>query len=187
MGSDPDFSAAASSPLARRFWIAKTELFPLPGLGGGRFDNCLAGRAGTGTLFRNRAAKNRLAAEIAGGGGIAPGRAVVADRNLSGDSSPSCSRPSRRNSSFAACCFHSSSIWAGRNWRGFGVSFLFALIHGSAAIFIPLFALALALTWLYEKTGNLLAPIVVHGLFNAVNLVLLILAREFSLQLPAQP
>ena len=54
------------------------------------------------------------------------------------------------------------------------------------AIFIPLFVLALALTWLYEKTGSLLAPIVAHSLFNAANLALLILANEFSLKLPAQ-
>ena len=75
--------------------------------------------------------------------------------------------------------------WPKLAW--FGVSLLFALIHGSVAIFIPLFVLALALTWLYEKTGSLLAPIVVHGLFNAVNLVLLIVAREFNLQIPGQP
>jgi hypothetical protein len=68
----------------------------------------------------------------------------------------------------------------------FGVSFLFALVHGDMAIFIPLFALALALTWLYEKTDSLLAPIVVHSLFNAANLALMILANEFSLKLPAQ-
>lgn len=77
-----------------------------------------------------------------------------------------------------------------RFWRIFswvGVSGLFALIHGDVAIFVPLFALALALTWLYEKTGSLLAPIAVHGLFNAANLVLLVLAKEFSLQLPVQP
>ena len=55
----------------------------------------------------------------------------------------------------------------------FGVSFLFALIHLDAMIFIPLFALALVLTWLYEKTDNLLAPIASHSLFNAVNLVIL--------------
>jgi membrane protease YdiL (CAAX protease family) len=54
-----------------------------------------------------------------------------------------------------------------------GVSFLFAAIHFDAAIFVPLFALALALTWLYEFTDNLLAPIVAHGLFNAANLVIL--------------
>jgi membrane protease YdiL (CAAX protease family) len=56
----------------------------------------------------------------------------------------------------------------------FGVSFLFALIHADKAIFIPLFVLALALTWLYEKTDNLLAPITAHALFNAANLAVLL-------------
>ena len=55
-----------------------------------------------------------------------------------------------------------------------GISFLFALIHWDAATFVPLFALALALTWLYEYTDNLLAPIAAHALFNAVNFVLLL-------------
>ena len=59
-----------------------------------------------------------------------------------------------------------------------GVSFLFALVHGDMAIFIPLFVLALALTWLYEKTGSLFAPIVVHSLFNAANLVILLYAPK---------
>jgi membrane protease YdiL (CAAX protease family) len=54
-----------------------------------------------------------------------------------------------------------------------GVSALFALIHFDAGTFVPLFALALALTWLYEKTGSLLAPIFAHSLFNAVNLAVL--------------
>lgn len=57
-----------------------------------------------------------------------------------------------------------------------GVSLLFALIHNDAEIFLPLFVLALSLTWLYEKTDNLLAPIAVHSLFNATNLALLLLA-----------
>jgi uncharacterized protein len=57
----------------------------------------------------------------------------------------------------------------------FGVSFLFALIHLDKAIFLPLFVLALVLTWLYEKTDCLLAPILVHSLFNAANLVLLLI------------
>ena len=65
--------------------------------------------------------------------------------------------------------------WPKLAW--FGVSFLFALIHGSAAIFVPLFVLALALTWLYEKTDSLLAPIVVHSLFNAANLVIFCLNK----------
>lgn len=61
-----------------------------------------------------------------------------------------------------------------------GVSFAFALIHNDAATFVPLFVLALALTWLYEKTDNLLAPITAHALFNAANLVLLFFAQNFS-------
>jgi|SRR6185312_13516139 len=52
-----------------------------------------------------------------------------------------------------------------------GVSSLFAFIHGNVTVFIPLFVFALALTWLYEKTDNLLAPIVAHSLFNAANLI----------------
>lgn len=56
-----------------------------------------------------------------------------------------------------------------------GVNLVFALIHVDAAAFVPLFVLALALTWLYEKTDNLLAPITAHALFNAANLVLLML------------
>jgi membrane protease YdiL (CAAX protease family) len=58
-----------------------------------------------------------------------------------------------------------------------GVSFLFAAIHFDAAIFVPLFALALALTWLYEFTDNLLAPVAAHSLFNAANLVVLFAAQ----------
>jgi membrane protease YdiL (CAAX protease family) len=61
-----------------------------------------------------------------------------------------------------------------------GVNFLFALIHMDAAALVPLFALALALTWLYERTDNLLAPITAHALFNAANLVLLFFAQHFS-------
>jgi membrane protease YdiL (CAAX protease family) len=55
----------------------------------------------------------------------------------------------------------------------FGISAIFALIHLDAGTLVPLFVLALALTWLYEKTDNLLAPITAHSLFNAANLVLL--------------
>jgi membrane protease YdiL (CAAX protease family) len=52
-----------------------------------------------------------------------------------------------------------------------GVSLLFALIHGNAPAFVPLFFLALVLTWLYETTDCLLAPIFAHMLFNAVGLI----------------
>jgi membrane protease YdiL (CAAX protease family) len=62
----------------------------------------------------------------------------------------------------------------------FGVSAIFAAIHFDAGTFVPLFALALALTWLYEKTDNLLAPITAHALFNATNLVVLFFAHNIS-------
>jgi membrane protease YdiL (CAAX protease family) len=69
--------------------------------------------------------------------------------------------------------------WPKLGW--FGVSFLFALMHANAPTFLPLFVLALALTWLCEKTGGLLAPIIAHCLFNAVNLIILLLALRYNL------
>ena len=63
------------------------------------------------------------------------------------------------------------SGWPVLGWVG--VSFLFAIAHFNAPIFLPLFVLALTLTWLYEKTEGLFAPIMAHSLFNAVGLVLL--------------
>ena len=59
-----------------------------------------------------------------------------------------------------------------------GLNLFFAFIHGDAAIFLPLFALSVALTWLYEKTDNLLAPMLAHALFNAINLVVLKFATQ---------
>ncbi len=56
-------------------------------------------------------------------------------------------------------------------------SLLFALIHNNPPIFLPLFVFALALTWLYQKTGGLLAPMLAHSAFNAINLGLLLLQK----------
>lgn len=57
----------------------------------------------------------------------------------------------------------------------YGTSLLFGLSHGNAMIFIPLTLLSLALIWLYEKTNNLLAPILAHSLFNAANFIMILL------------
>jgi membrane protease YdiL (CAAX protease family) len=54
-----------------------------------------------------------------------------------------------------------------------GSSLAFAAMHLSLTSFVPLFVLALLLVGLYEWTGNLLAPICAHSLFNAFNFVLL--------------
>jgi membrane protease YdiL (CAAX protease family) len=50
-----------------------------------------------------------------------------------------------------------------------GTSLLFAGIHSNLMILLPLTFLAVVLTLLYETTGNLLAPIFAHSLFNFVN------------------
>ncbi|EEF62150.1 CPBP family intramembrane glutamic endopeptidase [Pedosphaera parvula] len=50
-------------------------------------------------------------------------------------------------------------------------SLAFAAIHANLPIFIPLTVFAMVLTWLYEKTDNLLACIIAHGLFNTIGVI----------------
>jgi hypothetical protein len=61
-----------------------------------------------------------------------------------------------------------------------GSALLFGMVHFTLMSLIPLTVLALLLTWLYEKTGNLLAPIFAHSLFNLANLFLMILVSASS-------
>ena len=49
-------------------------------------------------------------------------------------------------------------------------SVLFSAIHLNQLAFLPFIVLALILTLLYERTNCLLAPIVTHAGFNAINL-----------------
>jgi membrane protease YdiL (CAAX protease family) len=53
----------------------------------------------------------------------------------------------------------------------YGSSMVFAAIHGSLMTFVPLTVLALIFARLYDHTNRLIAPIVAHSLFNAVNFV----------------
>jgi membrane protease YdiL (CAAX protease family) len=58
----------------------------------------------------------------------------------------------------------------------FGTALLFASMH--AAVWptpVPLFVLGLALGTLASRTGSLVGPIVLHGLFNAVTCVMLLM------------
>jgi len=48
---------------------------------------------------------------------------------------------------------------------------VFALVH-DPAVQLPVAALGLALAWLYERTGSLLVPILVHALQNGFTLVM---------------
>jgi hypothetical protein len=61
-----------------------------------------------------------------------------------------------------------------------GTSLLFAAIHYNLMTFVPLTFLAVALTWVYEKTDNLLAPIATHCIFNATNFFLFIYEPEVN-------
>jgi membrane protease YdiL (CAAX protease family) len=61
-------------------------------------------------------------------------------------------------------------------WMGIGLaSLVFALMHYTAAAphAVPvLFVLGVGFGWAYERTGRLLAPIVMHALFNLGNVLL---------------
>ena len=59
-------------------------------------------------------------------------------------------------------------------------SLLFAVVHVNMATFIPLTLLAVVLTLLYEYSGNLLAPIAAHVLFNAVNFGMLLVQQHYK-------
>jgi membrane protease YdiL (CAAX protease family) len=60
-----------------------------------------------------------------------------------------------------------------------GTSLLFAAIHLNLVTFVPLMALAVVLTVLYEYTNNLLAPIMAHILFNALNFATLLVLEHY--------
>lgn len=59
-----------------------------------------------------------------------------------------------------------------------GTAFLFAAVHLNLVTFVPLAFLALVLIWIYEYSGNLLACIITHSLFNAANFIALYLSRN---------
>jgi membrane protease YdiL (CAAX protease family) len=59
-----------------------------------------------------------------------------------------------------------------------GTALFFAAVHVNAVTFVPLAVLALVLTALYERTNNLLAPIIAHAMFNAMNFATLFLLQE---------
>lgn len=57
---------------------------------------------------------------------------------------------------------------------------MFALMHLNALVFIPLVFVGGAFSWLYWRTGRLTAAMFAHFLFNATNVVLLLLFPEMA-------
>ena len=72
----------------------------------------------------------------------------------------------------------------GRRWAFIGSSALFALIHASVVALLPIFLLGLALAWIYQRTGNLLAPIAMHAMVNGISVALALLVRFDVVRLP---
>ncbi|MDR1906993.1 MAG: CPBP family intramembrane metalloprotease [Puniceicoccales bacterium] len=70
-----------------------------------------------------------------------------------------------------------------RSWKAYmsprramlGVAFIFALLHFNLAAFVPLFVMGIFLTLLYERCGNLVPCVLVHGVFNYVSILLVVL------------
>ena len=59
-------------------------------------------------------------------------------------------------------------------------SLAFAAIHLNAVTFAPLFVLSVLLILLYEKTNNLVAPIVAHSVFNGIQFASLYIEQYLS-------
>jgi membrane protease YdiL (CAAX protease family) len=57
-----------------------------------------------------------------------------------------------------------------------GTSLLFAAVHSNAMTFVPLTLLGMVLALLYDLTDTLVAPIITHAIFNAVNFSIFILS-----------
>ena len=61
------------------------------------------------------------------------------------------------------------------------VSAIFAAFHGHAPSFLPLFALAMVLTFVFEKTNSLSTVVLAHAFFNAASMIPLLIARSKGL------
>ncbi|MFA6635967.1 MAG: type II CAAX endopeptidase family protein [Candidatus Omnitrophota bacterium] len=62
-----------------------------------------------------------------------------------------------------------------------GTSFVFSLLHSHLVGFLPIMALGVLLTYLYEKTGSLLVPITVHVMHNVGMVILVFMTRAIGI------
>ena len=85
---------------------------------------------------------------------------------------------------FRGVVFNALLREGGRRWAYIGSSALFAVIHVSLVALVPIFLLGLALAWIYQRTGNLLAPMAMHATVNAISVALALLVRFDLVRLP---
>ena len=72
----------------------------------------------------------------------------------------------------------------GRRTAYVGSALLFGVIHLNLVAFVPIVLLGLILAWVYERTRNIVGPIVVHAVFNGINVAIFLLERADVIQLP---
>lgn len=73
---------------------------------------------------------------------------------------------------FRGILFPALVNWLGRNSAIWINSILFSMIHGNLQVFLPLVAMGIFTSLLYEKTRNILAPIGLHSLLNLVSFII---------------
>lgn len=71
--------------------------------------------------------------------------------------------------------------FVGAHTSGFVTALLFAAFHGSLTALPGLLVLAFALTFAYERTGNLAVPMTMHAIFNGTSLGVLYLQASGQL------
>jgi membrane protease YdiL (CAAX protease family) len=54
---------------------------------------------------------------------------------------------------------------------------VFAIFHGDPLLMILMFFVGMALAWLYERRGSLIAPIGAHAMFNVIGYTLILMDR----------
>jgi membrane protease YdiL (CAAX protease family) len=59
-------------------------------------------------------------------------------------------------------------------------AFVFAALHLNLVAFVPIFLLGLALSYLYERTGSLVAPMTVHMLHNFLMVCFTLFYKAYS-------
>jgi uncharacterized protein len=73
---------------------------------------------------------------------------------------------------------------AGRRRAYVGSAALFAVIHFSLVSLLPIFLLGLALAWVYQRTGSLLASIAMHATVNGISVIVALALRYGILEVP---
>jgi membrane protease YdiL (CAAX protease family) len=85
---------------------------------------------------------------------------------------------------FRGVVFNAWMREGGRRAAYIGSAVLFGVIHLNLVAFLPIVVLGLILAWVYERSRNIVAPIVTHAVFNGINVAVFLLADAGVIQLP---